>query len=41
MELVEIKEVIDAFEALEKNDYDLFLEFYGLVEQQKLKFPPS
>jgi hypothetical protein len=38
---LEIKEVIDAFEALGKADYELFQEFYALVEQQKLKFPPN
>ena len=38
---LETKEIIDAFEALGKGDYELFQEFYALVEQQKLKFPPS
>jgi hypothetical protein len=38
---LETKEVVDAIEALGKDDYELFQEFYALVEQQKLKFPPS
>lgn len=36
----ETKEVVEAVEALGKADYDLFQEFYVVVEKNKLSFPP-
>ena len=36
-----VKDVVDAFDSLNTPDYELFQEFYAVVEKQKLKFPPQ